>query len=61
MKEDTESLPSKEVMKNPEKFSKWLGEQPWAAVSKRWGVSDVAGNTGLGYKKGKQDIKEKLE
>lgn len=47
MKEDTESKPNKEIMKDPVKFSKWLSEQPWIAISKRKDENDAIRNAGL--------------
>lgn len=33
MKDDMGSVPNKEIMRDPKKFSKWLNEQPWTATS----------------------------
>lgn len=60
MKDDTESVPNKEIMKDPKKFSKWLNEQPWTATSeyRRFDDNDTTdtrlGNRGSKSKTGKR-------
>jgi len=62
MKEDMESepnKPSKEIMKSPKKFMKWLHKQPWVNFTRPRSMDDATGDTGMGTGTRERETDEK--